>query len=49
MVFDMVMVFDSRSEFSLTDSSVGKNVNILGADMSSSVHIDRKKKIFYSW
>ena len=36
--------FDSRSEFSLPDGSVGKNVIIFGADMSSSVHIDNKKK-----
>ena len=36
--------FDFRSELSLTDESVGKNVIILGADMSSSVHIDNKNK-----
>ena len=36
--------FDSRSEFSLTDGSVGKNVITFGVDMSSSVHIDNKKK-----
>ena len=36
--------FDSRSEFSFTDGSVGKNVIIFGADMSSSVHIDNKNK-----
>ena len=36
--------FDFRSEFSQTDSSVGKNVFIFGADMSSSVHIDDKNK-----
>ena len=32
------------SEFSLPDGSVGKNVIVFGADMSSSVHIDKKKK-----
>ena len=32
------------SEFSLPDGSVGKNVIVFGADMSSSVHIDNKKK-----
>ena len=32
------------SEFSLSDGSVGKNVIVFGADMSSSVHIDNKKK-----
>ena len=37
-------IFDSRSEFSLTEGSVGKNVIILEVDMSSSVHIDNKKK-----
>ena len=36
--------FDSRSEFSLPDGSVGKNVIIFGVDMNSSVHIDNKKK-----
>ena len=32
------------SEFSLPDSSVGKNIVIFGVDMSSSVHVDNKKK-----
>ena len=36
--------FDSRSEFVLTDGSMGKTVNIFGADMSSFVHIDNKIK-----
>ena len=35
---------DSHLEFSLPDGSMGKNVIILGVDMSSSVHIDNKKK-----
>ena len=35
--------FDSRSKFSLTDGSMGKNVFIFGADMNSSVHIVYKK------
>ena len=34
--------FDSRSEFLFTDGSSGKNVIILRADMSSSLHIDNK-------
>ena len=38
------MGFDSRSEFSFTDGSMGKNAIIFGADMSSSVHIDKKNK-----
>ena len=36
--------FDSRSEISFTDWSVEKDVIILGADMSLSVHIDNKNK-----
>ena len=36
--------FDSRSEFLLSDGSMGKNVIIFGADMNSSVHIDNKGK-----
>ena len=36
--------FDSCSEFSVTDGSVGKNVIIFRVDMSSSVHIDKNKK-----
>ena len=37
-------MFDSRSEFSFTERSARKNVIILGADMSSSVHIDNENK-----
>ena len=36
--------FDSRSEFSFIDGSMGKNVIIFGAYISSSVHIDNKNK-----
>ena len=36
--------FDSRSEFSFPDGSMGKIVIIFGADMSSSVHTDNKNK-----
>ena len=36
--------FDTRSEFSLPDGNVGKNVIIFGADMGSSVHIDKISK-----
>ena len=36
--------FDWRSEFSLPDCTVGKNVIIFGADMSSSMHVDNKEK-----
>ena len=38
------IVFDSRSEFSLPDDSMGKTFIIFGADMSSPVHIDNKGK-----
>ena len=38
------MGFDSCSEFSLSDGSMGKNAIIFGADMSSSLHIDSKRK-----
>ena len=36
--------FGSRSEFLFTDGSLGKNVIIFGADMSSSVHFYNKNK-----
>ena len=36
--------FNSCSEFSLADSSIGKDVIIFGVDMDSSVHIDIKNK-----
>ena len=36
--------FKARSRFSLPDGSLGKNVIIFGADVSSSVHDDNKKK-----
>ena len=35
--------FSSRSELSLPDGSMDKNVIIFGVDMSSSVHIDDNK------
>ena len=41
---DYGKIFYSRSEFSFTDGSVGKNVIIFWADMSSSVHIDNRNK-----
>ena len=37
--------FNLRSEFTLSDGSMGKNVVIFGVDMSSSLHIDNKKNI----
>ena len=41
--------FDSRAEFSSADGSVGKNVVIFGTNMSSSVHIDNKKKRYFNF
>ena len=35
---------DSRLEFSFTNGSMGKNVNIFGPDMGSSIHINKKGK-----
>ena len=37
--------FDSRLKFLFTDGSFGKNVIIFGAEMSSSVYIDKGKDI----
>ena len=34
----------SHSQFLFTDGSFGKNVIIFGADMSSTIHIDNKRK-----
>ena len=39
--------FDSRSEFSLPDGIMGRNVIIFGVDLSSSVHVENKKRHFY--
>ena len=39
--------FDSRSEYSFTDGSMGKNVVIFGSDMNSSVHIVKNNKKIY--
>ena len=36
--------FDRRSSFSFTGRGFGQNVLIFGADMSTSIHIDNKKK-----
>ena len=36
--------FDWRSSFSFPSGGFGQNVLIFGADMSSSIHIDNKKK-----
>ena len=37
--------FDSRSDFLFTDGSMGRNIVIFGADMSSSMHFDNKIKV----
>ena len=36
--------FDSHSQFSFTDGSMGKNVIMFGTDMSLSVYVDNKRK-----
>ena len=36
--------FDRRSSFSFSGSGFGQNLLIFGVDMSSSAHIDNKKK-----
>ena len=38
--------FDRRSSFSFPGGGFGQNVLIFGADISSSAHIDNKKKIY---
>ena len=40
--------FDRKGLFSIGDE-VDRNVIIFGVDMSSSLHIDNKKKFFNSW
>ena len=41
--------FDRKSSFSFPSSGFGQNVLIFGVDMSSSAHIDNKKKDISSW
>ena len=41
--------FDSCSEFSLADGSVGKNYIIFGVDMSLPEHTDNKGKVLHRW
>ena len=38
--------FDRRSSFSFPGGGYGQNVLIFGADMSSSAHVDNKKKMY---
>ena len=38
--------FDRRSSFSFLGGGFGQNVLIFSADMSSSIHIDNKKKTY---
>ena len=44
---DYEIGFDRRENFSFPGGGFGQNVLIFGADMSSSPHIDNKKKITY--
>ena len=41
--------FDRRSSFSFTSGGFGQKVLIFGADMSTSIHIDNKKRHISSW
>ena len=41
--------FDRRSSFSFPGGRSGQNVLTFGVDMSSSAHIDNKKKDISSW
>ena len=43
------ILFDVRGTFSFPTGGFGKNVIIFGVDMSSSVHVDNKKRHFDSW
>ena len=38
--------FDRKGSFSFSSSGYGQNVIIFGVDMSSSIHIDNKKKTY---
>ena len=38
--------FDRRGSFSFPGGGYGQNVLIFGADMSSSAHVDNKKKMY---
>ena len=38
------IVFDRRSSFLFLSGGFGQNVLIFGADMTSSIHVDNKKK-----
>ena len=41
--------FDRRGSFSFPGGGFGQNILIFGVDMSSSSHIDNKKKTYYFW
>ena len=41
--------FDTRKSFSSPNVGFSKNVIVFGADMSSSVYIDNKKRYLISW
>ena len=41
--------FDRRSSFSFTGGGFGQNVLIFGADMSTSIYIDNKKRHISTW
>ena len=41
--------FDRRSSYSLPVGGYGQNVLIFGVDISSSTHVDNKKRHISSW
>ena len=41
--------FDRKSSFSFSSGGYGQNVLIFGADMSTSIHIDNKKRHISTW
>ena len=44
-----VIKFGSKGIFSFPTGRFGKNVMIFGVDMSSSVHVDNKRRHFTPW
>ena len=44
--FGYGLVFDKKSSFSFPGGGFGQNVITFGVDMSSSVHVDNKKRTF---
>ena len=47
--FGYIIGFDGKRVFAHPNDSFEKNAIIFGVDMSLSIHIDNKKRHFYSW